>query len=309
MPTRSGLGEAYTRVVQLKVSHVTRYRYDSPAWDSFNELRVRPADDYRQTLHAFELTVRPRAELRSHRDRHDTLVHHFHVPQGHETLVIAATSWVETYPVPYPLEVPASTLPGLRQRFFEFLAPCERVPLDRDWHEPIGAVRLSSDVGALAHVEALNRAVHRRFRYAPNATSVDTPLTAFVAAGAGVCQDYAHALLALCRADGVPARYVSGYVHANPRDEARLLGSEGSHAWVEAFLPGNGWVGFDPTNGCRVGESHVKIGVGRDYGEVAPVSGWRRGGGAGVLEVDVTVRFADAIATPGALAWATAHER
>jgi transglutaminase-like putative cysteine protease len=295
--------------VHLKISHITRYRYDTPAWDSFNELRLRPADDYRQTLHAFELTVRPRAELRSHRDRHNTLVHQFHLPRAHETLVIAGTAWVETYPVPFPLEVSASALPGLRQRFFEFLAPCDRVPLDRDWHEMIGAPRLTPDLGALAHLEALNRAVHQRFRYVPASTSVDTTLAEFVANSEGVCQDYAHALLALCRADGVPARYVSGYVHPNPFNESRLLGSEGSHAWVEVFLPGNGWVGFDPTNGCRVGEAHVKIGVGRDYSEVAPVSGWRRGGGLGVLEVDVAVRFADSLAVPGALAWATADER
>lgn len=230
--------------MQLKISHVTRYRYDAPAWDSFNQLRLRPADDYRQTLHAFELTVRPRAELRSHRDRHDTRV--------------------ETYPVPYPLEVSARNLAGLRQRFFEFLAPCERVPLDRDWHEQIGAARLTPDLGALAHVEALNRAVHQRFAYVPAATGVDTTLAEFVA--------------------------------TDPTNASRLLGSEGSHAWVEAFLPGNGWVGFDPTNGCRVGEAHVKIGVGRDYDEVSPVTGWRRGGGMGVLEVEVQVRFPDGAA-------------
>jgi transglutaminase-like putative cysteine protease len=298
--------------VHLRIVHVTRYRYEEPAWDSFNELRLRPADDFRQTLHAFELSVRPRAELRSHRDRHDTLVHHFHLPHEHRVLHVMASALVETYPVPYPLEVGAQALNGLRHRWFEFLAPTARVPLDRDWHALLDLRRLSPRGDVFAHVEGLTAALQARFIYSPEATTVDTPLTAFVASGSGVCQDYAHAMLALCRADGIPARYVSGYVHAHPSAELDLVGSEGSHAWVETFLPGNGWVGFDPTNGCRVGEAHVKIGVGRDYDDVPPVRGLRRGGGDGQLEVEVRVRHAaprgDADEA-GALAWTTADER
>lgn len=306
-----GAPPTYTRRVHLRITHVTRYRYEEPAWDSFNELRLRPADDFRQTLHAFELSVRPRAELRSRRDRHDTLVHHFHLPHEHRVLHVMASSLVETYPVPFPLEVGAEVLAGLRHRWFEFLAPTGRVPLDRDWHAQLGLTRLQHGDHLFAHLERLTRDLQARFAYAPEATTVDTPLAAFVASGSGVCQDYAHAMLALCRADGIPARYVSGYVHAHPSAEQDLVGSEGSHAWVEAFLPGNGWVAFDPTNGCRVGEAHVKIGVGRDYDDVPPVRGLRRGGGAGTLEVEVRVRHATPWVEPGelgALAWTTADD-
>lgn len=276
----------------LRVHHVTRYAYEQDAWDSFNELRLRPSDDYRQTLHAFALHVSPSAELRSHRDAMGNLIHHFHVAALHDSLTIAATSRVETYPVPTPVEVPASVLPGLRLRFFEYLAPTARVPLDRDWHEVLGALPLAPDDELVRYVGALAGYLRGRFRYAPDATDVDTPLPEFVAHGAGVCQDYAHAMLATCRMAGIPARYVSGYVHPHPHTNETLLGSEGSHAWVEAFLPGNGWVGFDPTNGCPVGEAHVKIGVGRDYDDVPPVRGLRRGGGDGHLEVEVRVRHA-----------------
>lgn len=278
--------------MHLRIHHVTRYAYDEPAWDSFNELCLRPYDDYRQTLHAFALKVTPAAELRSHRDPVGNLIHHFHVAPPHRELVIDATSLVETYTVPVPVEVPATVLPGLRLRFFEFLAPTERVPLDRDWHEVLGIAPLAAGDGLAGYVDGLNRALRVRFRYAPNATRVDTPLAAFVAQGAGVCQDYAHAMLALCRLAGIPARYVSGYVHPHPHTNETLLGSEGSHAWVEVFLPGNGWVGYDPTNGCPVGEAHVKMGVGRDYDAVPPVRGLRRGGGEGRLEVQVRVRHA-----------------
>ncbi len=280
------------RDVHLRISHVTRYGYEEPAHDSFNELCLRPNDDFRQTLHAFTLVVEPRVELRSHRDPAGNLIHHFHVPDPHRELSIETTSVVETYPVPVPVEVSASVLPGLRSRFFEYLAPTARVPLDRDWHGALGATRLVPEADVVAYAHGLTVYLRERFFYAPNVTLVDTPLADFVASGAGVCQDYAHAMLALCRQAGIPARYVSGYVHPHPFTNETLLGSEGSHAWVEVFLPGSGWVGYDPTNGCPVGEAHVKIGVGRDYDDVPPVRGLRRGGGAGTLDVQVNVRHA-----------------
>ena len=292
----------------LRISHVTRYGYEEPAWDSFNQLCLRPNDDYRQTLHAFSLKVDPVVELRSNRDMTGNLIHQFHVPQPHVALSIAATSTVETYPVPDAVEVPANVLPGLRHRLFEFLAPTVRVPLDRDWSRLLGTTRLDPSAGLVQYVFDLNRYLRDRFRYAPNATQVDTSLPDFVAAGAGVCQDYAHAMLALCRMAGIPARYVSGYVHPHPHSRETLLGSEGSHAWVEVFLPGNGWVGYDPTNGIPVGEAHVKMGVGRDYDDVPPVRGLRRGGGEGTLDVTVRVRHAPAGAAPRAVGVAVLDE-
>lgn len=295
--------------MRLRVEHLTRYLYETPAWDSFNELRLRPADDYRQTLLAFDLRVEPHAELRSQRDGHGTLVHHFHLAALHDQLTIRTNSVVETYSVPIPVPVSSRTLPNLRHRFFEYLAPTERVPLDRDWFGLLGALPLEGEQDLVSYLGELTVYLRERFRYVPNATNVDTPLVDFVAAGEGVCQDYAHAMLALCRTAGIPSRYVSGYVHADPANEHRLLGSEGSHAWVEAFLPGNGWVGFDPTNGRPVEEAHVKIGVGADYDDVPPVWGLRRGGGFGRLEVEVRVRHEpEAGSATQALGWVTADE-
>ena len=295
--------------VHLRVEHTTRYRYETPAWDSFNELRLRPADDYRQTLLAFDLRTDPPTELRSQRDQHGTLTHQFHLAARHSELTVTASSLVETYAVPIPIPVSASTLPNLRHRFFTYLAPTKRVPLDLDWFQLLGALPLAPGQNLANYLDELTAYLRTRFRYLPNATNVDTPLAEFVAAGAGVCQDYTHAMLALCRQAGIPARYVSGYVHANPSGELQLLGSEGSHAWVEAFLPGNGWVGFDPTNGRPVEEAYVKIGVGTDYDDVPPVWGLRRGGGHGQMEVEVSVRLeAGESGSPAEMAWATADE-
>lgn len=274
----------------LDIRHTTTYRYAQPAWDSFNELWLRPADDYRQTLLAFDLGISPKATVRSRHDSFDNLIHHFHLPGDHTELVITATSSVVTYPVPAPLSVSARTLPDLRHRFFAYLAPTARVPLNENWHRVFGALPLHADDDLVSYLEALNGYLHGRFVYAPNATDVNTPLTEFAQHNSGVCQDFAHAMLALCRAAGIPARYVSGYIHSNPRGDETLIGAEASHAWVEAFLPGSGWVGFDPTNGCLVTEAHVKIGYGRDYSDLPPVRGLRRGGGVAELEVSVQVR-------------------
>ena len=274
----------------LAIRHTTTYSYARSAWDSFNELWLRPADDYRQTLLAFELSVTPKPDLRSRRDSFGNLVHHFYLPSDHTELVVEARSSVVTYPLPTPTEVSAQTLPDLRHRFFEFLAPTPRVPLNENWHRVFGALPLNPGDGLVSYLGALNSYLHGRFIYAPNATDVNTPLTEFAAHNSGVCQDFAHAMLALCRAAGIPARYVSGYIHSSPSGDETLIGAEASHAWVEAFLPGNGWVGFDPTNGCPVTEAHVKIGYGRDYDDLPPVRGLRRGGGGATLEVTVQVR-------------------
>ncbi len=277
----------------LRIVHTTTYTYSTPASDSFNEVRLRPADDYRQTLFTFDLNVTPEVSLRSRHDVFGNVVHTFHLPAAHERLEVSATSSVVTYPIPEPIAVGARSMLGLRGRFFQYLAPSRRVPLDRDWLAIFGALPLRETEDVTAYATSLTRYLFGRFDYRIDATHVDTPLVEFAETGDGVCQDYAHAMLAICRSVGIPARYVSGYVHANPSEDRPLQGSEGSHAWVELFLPGSGWVGFDPTNGCLVTEAHVKIGVGRDYDDVPPVSGLRRGGGTSKLFVDVRVRKRD----------------
>ena len=279
--------------VDLSVRHLTRFRYPEAAWDSFNELHLRPADDYRQTVLAFDLAVEPAAPRRNRRDYYGNVVHEIYLAGAHQLLRLDATSLVTTYPVPAPLPVSVATLPRLRQRFFGFLAPTGRVPLDRDWFATFGALPLGSDGELLGYLDALTGYLRQRFDYRPGGTDVDTPLADFARSGAGVCQDYSHAMLAICRSAGIPSRYVSGYVHSDPHGDEHLLGGEGSHAWIEAFLPGSGWVGFDPTNGRRIGEAHIKIGVGRDYDDVPPLRGLRRGGGEEALEVVVEVRRAE----------------
>ena len=268
------------------VRHVTEYRYPEVAWDSFNELRLRPCEDGRQTALAFQLDVVPGAEIREHRDYFGTSVHHVHVPGRHRELRIEARSLVLTHPAPPAPRVAVSALAPHREVLAEFLVASPHVPLNQDWAAAFGWTLPGGRADLVAELDALTAHLYARFRYTPGATGVDTPLENFALSGVGVCQDYAHAMLAVCRQGGLPARYVSGYVYAG----ADFVGAEATHAWVECFVPRFGWLGLDPTNNARAGEAHVKIGHGRDYADVSPVRGVYRGGGRGVLGVEVQVQ-------------------
>lgn len=272
--------------VHLAVLHLTEYRYPEPAWDSFNEVRLLPTNDHCQSLLSFALELSPDAAVRSHGDYFGNRVHQFHISEAHRRLTIQARSSVVTYPRPAPIPVSAESLTELRPRFFEFLAPTRRVPLDQDWGAAMRAPALPADGELVHYLSSLTRHLHGFFTYRQEVTKIDTPIADFVRTGVGVCQDYTHAMLALCRLLGIPSRYVSGYLETAP---GRNLGSDASHAWVEAYLPGSGWVGFDPTNGALVGQTYVKVGHGRDYDDVPPVKGLRRGGGTESLRVAVSV--------------------
>lgn len=283
--------------MRAQIRHLTEYAYPEPAWDSFNELRLQPADDAHQTLVSFALHLTPDMPVTTHRDYFGTQVHHFHAREPHLELRIEAESLVETRPGPLVAPTPAAllgTLRGDELRGDEFLAASKRVPLGPDWAGALGWPALRPDEDLVAYLDGLTTHLHGRFSYTPGATGVDTPLADFVAGGRGVCQDYAHAMLGVCRQQGIPARYVSGYIYAG----ANYLGAEATHAWVEAYLPapeaaGGLWLGLDPTNDCRIGEAHVKIGHGRDFSDVSPVRGLRRGGGRERLDVSVTFAVRD----------------
>ncbi len=276
----------------LSIDHATTYAYDGQAWDSFNEVRLHAADDYRQTLLRFEIDVDPDASLRTFRDYYGNTVHHFHLPHRHPRMQIRTRSVVSTYAIPTPEPVPGELLPELRHRFFEYLAPTDRVPLNDDWVGIFGSIPIMPGDDVVTWISDLTAHLQRRLVYRSDSTTVDTRLADFAQSQVGVCQDFAHAMLAITRSVGIPSRYVSGYVHANPSGNEALIGAEGSHAWIEVYLPGSGWVGFDPTNGCMITQAHVKLAVGRDYDDVPPVRGLRRGSTTESLTVEVAVRHA-----------------
>lgn len=272
--------------MRADIRHITEYRYAEPAWDSFNEVRLSPEVGARQDLRSFHLVVRPEASLvTTHRDYFGSLIHHVHVHEPHQVLRIEAQALVTTRPLP-PLEaVPFSALDELRGEVTEFLVSSPRVPSGR-WPQVFGVQSPQPHEDLSAFMVALTTQLHRQFTYHPGATSVSTTLEQFARDLRGVCQDYTHAMLGICRTLGIPARYVSGYLYSG----GEMIGADATHAWVEVLIPDQGWVGFDPTNDMLAGEKHIKIGHGRDYPDVSPVRGtYYGGGGEATLNVEVRV--------------------
>ncbi len=283
----------------FRINHRTDYVYREPASDSFIELRVWPQDGPGQQVLGRGISVQPSVPLDHYVDYFGNRVEYFSVPFRHERLTIDAWTDVETrsWTPPAPcLDVTAGEarqiLRSQMMHLFDFVQPTFYVPLDPTVRrladnpfppgEPLGPC-----------LEGLNRWIHTHFRYRPGTTEVGTPLAEVIAKRRGVCQDFAHLMLAILRIHGFPARYVSGYIESHtPAASAgpSLTGSAASHAWVEVFLPGGVWWGLDPTNNGPAGERHVRVGSGRDYRDVAPLRGTFKGASAHALEVSVSVQ-------------------
>jgi transglutaminase-like putative cysteine protease len=143
-------------------------------------------------------------------------------------------------------------------------------------------------VAAAAH--ALMRKIYREFKYVPGSTTNRTSILDVLKTRRGVCQDFAHFMIACMRSSGLAARYVSGYIRTVRKGGETAIGGDASHAWVSVYCPPLGWLDFDPTNDCMVGEDHVTLAWGRDFGDVSPLRGVIVGGGGHKLEVDVRVQ-------------------
>jgi len=281
--------------MRFNVSHTTHYQYAAPASESFAELRVWPPDTPAQKIRQRELIIEPNVPVDHYLDYFGNQVEFFSVPFRHNELSVKASAEVDTFPCP-PDEAQLEISVGeARQifnsamvRLFEFLQPTELAPIhpvgnlaEREFFraaEPLGPALLR-----------LNEWIFQNFKYQPGATEIATPLAEVIQHRQGVCQDFAHLMLAILRANGLPARYVSGYIEAfDPETTApELIGAAASHAWVEVLLPGGFWWGLDPTNHQPTGERHVKVATGRDYNDVAPMRGAYKGVGDQRLQVMV----------------------
>lgn len=288
----------------LEIRHVTEYLYDEPVRESVMELWMQPQKGARQRLITFELEVDPSAQLFSYADAFSNAVYHFDVPQPHQKLRIVAHSAVETQAPPL---LPASLDPGewdrLRSDFvrgeqFDFLRhhgfAVETPALHAFMVEHGLATPPARD--PLSAVRDLASIIYEAFDYAPAATDVESAIDKALSARKGVCQDFAHIMIAICRSWGIPARYVSGYLFTD-RQAGDRSDPDATHAWVEVFLPTLRWVGFDPTNNVEAGERHIAAAVGRDYTDVPPSRGVYKGEAVSQLAVGVSVRRARAAAS------------
>lgn len=281
--------------------HVTEFHYDAPVSESYNEVRLRPIQDEKQSCLSFRLSTAPNSIATAYQDSFNNWVHQFSVLQEHRTLRVEAESVV----LAHEAVTNGSESMGLKEfdierdrraeDFFEYVAPTDYVPHLAQIRELSEEAESNSGGTVGGFVHAASDLIHERFRYVQGATHVHSSVEDAISLGAGVCQDFAHLLLAVVRARGVPARYVSGYLVPPAAAEKgtsveEVIGGQASHAWVEVNLPGSGWTALDPTLGAPVGLRHVRLAYGRDYGDVAPVRGVYKGHAGQRLSVDVRVR-------------------
>jgi transglutaminase-like putative cysteine protease len=275
--------------MRFSLRYHAEYRYDGPVFDQHNVVRVKPAATPFQRVRGFRFSVDPAARTRSYADYFGTEAIEFNVPGEHERLAITAEAEVTTEAPPPPQ---ATSWEATRERAYtdaggEFLLHTDDEPANGALDELSDAIQAADPRET---VQRVCEVIPERFEYRPGATFVGSTVDDLVAGGAGVCQDFVHLALILLRNHGIAARYVSGYLFAAADDGGEDSVEVDTHAWLEALLPDQGWVGADPTNRKLAGEEHVKIGHGRFYGDVAPIRGVYKGA-AGTSQHDVSVKM------------------
>jgi len=291
-----------------RITHSTRYRHQSPATMAWQALHLQPRHEATQHCDRFELEIAPHpTDLAPRVDYFGNKQHIFTLREPHRELVITSRSIVRREEPPLPIPELTPALGELRravnhavQEDFtleQFRHPSALVPLLPAAVELVS--ELTSDLApagmpVLLWLGELGRRFCAAFRFDATATRISTPLTDVLATRRGVCQDFAHLLISGLRQYGLPAAYVSGYLLTKPPPgQPRLIGADASHAWVSVFVPGTGWVDYDPTNGCFVAAGHIVVARGRDFFDVSPVKGLFSGGGGQTLRTGVTVELVE----------------
>jgi transglutaminase-like putative cysteine protease len=289
--------------MRYRVHHVTRYRYPATVHGSLNELRLKPRATPLQRLDQYRLEVQPQARyLAEYVDAFGNPACVLDIEQVHRewsvSTVFEVTRGAAEAELPFesPLSLPAARA-SLKREFdagtLDARGYSQASPLLPVLPDLLPRLGLAADPDEGIEVVAgqLSRFIHREFDYRPGQTEISTPLSQVIENRVGVCQDFAHLAIACCRALGIPARYVSGYLETLPPEgAARLIGADATHAWFAVYDPARGWLEFDPTNDRVPDQRYITLGWGRDYSDVAPIRGVVRGGGEShsmLVSVDV----------------------
>ncbi|MDO9357407.1 MAG: transglutaminase family protein [Polaromonas sp.] len=301
----------------LHLVHETRYAYAPTVESAHHVLHLKPASHAGQQLLSHTLTISPQpAQMHELPDVYGNIRTFFSLHTPHEELSVVAESMVSTLALPHDAGM-ANGLPWeqVREQFryqagaaydsaCEFVFASPYVPRDEAFAEFARPSFIPGRPLPEAAQDLMER-IHTEMSYESDSTDVGTPALEALQLRKGVCQDFAHIMVACCRAMGVPARYVSGYLLTNPAPgQPRLIGSDASHAWASVYCPlaseaggmrlADGqspgvWLDFDPTNNRAPGEDYVTLATGRDFLDVSPMRGVIRGGARHVLDVAVTV--------------------
>lgn len=331
--------------MRIAITHTTRLDYSADVVEGVMDTRLGPLTDRHQQWGHFELLVSPPGAVRRYEDGFGNTAHLVTVAKPHRYLEVVAQSEVHTLiedPFPHLSAPPGRLTPS---EIADYLAPSHLIQRHPALDEMASAYRPSAPDATFDAVRALMEAVYTGFTYEQHVTSVSTTVPEVLQTRTGVCQDFAHVLIGLCRSIGIPARYISGYIVLRSQSQSQADGSNAqwpsqrsgraeasggnssvssvsspaaasawvepytetarderqrrvtsagaSHAWVEAYTPTHGWQGFDPTNNLVASDHHIKMALGRDYGDVPPTRGAFRGVAEERLGVEVSTRLLD----------------
>lgn len=276
---------------KFAVRHRTVFQYPVSVWNSVNTVHLVPRDFRCQRTISAYIKVLPATRLRRFDDLFGNVTHHFEINKEHSRLEIESNLKVSNLPLLIPDEGYSGGMrfyskPAIRESCCQYLQESRWVSTHPDlWKQ---AVDLTIDKpAAFEKAAAIMRWIYAEFSYEPGSTDVDTHSEQSFRSRTGVCQDFTHVMLGMCRTIGLPARYASGYIYTGGKDV--LIGAQASHAWCEICLPATGWIGFDPTNAVLADDRYIKIAVGRDYTDVTPVHGTYNGTSACGMDVSVFV--------------------
>jgi transglutaminase-like putative cysteine protease len=287
------------------IRHFTRYRYSRFVWQSMMEVRMHPRSEGNQRCFVFQLSVNPRARIFGYTDFYGNLVHHFDLPSRHGQLTIIADALVDIDAQPSIPDVMEyegwQQLEELVEKkdYWDMLMPSHFARSSPELEQLAGEIGATERKGRspLAFLRDIASGVHRSFSYVKKSTTVNSPIEGALRSRQGVCQDFAHIMIALVRNARIPCRYVSGYLYRNS-ENAHPSADGATHAWVEALLPGIGWVGFDPTTNRLASENHIRTAIGRDYADVPPTMGMMKGKADTQMQVRVRVTPSQAVLPP-----------
>lgn len=289
--------------MHYKVTHSTVYEYNQPVSLCHNLALLKPRSTATQICHKTELKIDPEPDIiNEYEDFFGNKATYFAIQQEHKKLVVTVTSFVEN-----------TNTKAIQFNFYESMAWEEAkkqitdpTPENADirqyitetpmtvYNEEIREYALESFAPGKSLFDCANdlmQRIYTDFVYTPGFTAIATPVAEVMKKRKGVCQDFAHLAIACIRSLGLPARYVSGYIETMPEDgEPKLTGADASHAWFSVFIPGTGWIDFDPTNNQLPSFQHITIGWGRDYADVTPLKGVILSSGKHKLEVAVDVK-------------------
>lgn len=280
--------------MRLSVHHQTHYTYVGEASSSHNEIRLKPMSNDVQRCLEYNVKIQPNTRYYEY-ETIGGFVNHFAIIEPHRELNVVVESIVETQGgnVFSSLDLVSRDLVAKPsdeycKTYAEFLCESPYVLILPEVRKLADEILARSEGNTVQFILNLKENIFENFTYQANLTNVHSTLREVLDLSAGVCQDFSHLMIGCCRAAGLPARYVSGYLYLGEHHELR--GTQATHAWVEVLLPNGQWLGVDPTNNILADDRYIKVHVGRDYSDVTPIKGVFVGYGTQQMDVTVNVR-------------------